>query len=198
MSIPTPTTDLAVDDIDLGSVELWSRRDRDGIFARLRAERPVSFHEESEFPGFPKGPGFWSLVRHDDVVRASRDAETFISGKGSNIPDLPVEMLEFFGSMINMDAPRHTKLRKLVNRGFTPARGGIAGGDGPAAGAPHRRRGGAEGAVRLRRGDRGGAAAQDHLRHDGYPRERQPAHVRALEHHPRRRRPGVRHDDRTS
>src|SRR5262249_42949013 len=31
-----------------------------------------------------------------------------------------VELLEFFGSMINMDAPRHTKLRKLVNRGFTP------------------------------------------------------------------------------
>jgi cytochrome P450 len=120
MTISTPTTDLAVGDIALGSADLWSRRDRDGIFARLRAERPVSFHEEPDFPGFPKGPGFWALVRHDDVVRVSRDAETFISGRGSNIGDMPIELLEFFGSMINMDAPRHTKLRKLVNRGFTP------------------------------------------------------------------------------
>ena len=118
--IPTPTTDLPLDAIALGAAETWARPDRDGIFARLRAERPVSFHEEPEFIGFPKGPGFWSLVRYDDVVRASRDSDCFISGRGSNIGDLPIELLEFFGSMINMDAPRHTKLRKLVNRGFTP------------------------------------------------------------------------------
>jgi cytochrome P450 len=116
----TPTTDLPLDAIRLGSPDVWARPDREGIFAKLRAERPVSFHEEPEFPGFPKGPGFWSVVRYDDVLRVSRDAETFISGQGSNIGDLPVELLEFFGSMINMDAPRHTKLRKLVNRGFTP------------------------------------------------------------------------------
>jgi len=116
----TPSTDLAVDDIQLGAAETWARPDRDGLFAKLRAEKPISFHEEPEFIGFPKGPGFWSLVRYEDVVRASRDSETFISGRGSNIGDLPVELLEFFGSMINMDAPRHTKLRKLVNRGFTP------------------------------------------------------------------------------
>jgi cytochrome P450 len=117
---PTPQTDLTVDEINLGSVEIWARPDRDALFAKLRAERPVSFHEEPEFIGFPKGPGFWSLVRHEDVLRASRDSETFSSARGSNIGDLPVELLEFFGSMINMDAPRHTKLRKLVNRGFTP------------------------------------------------------------------------------
>jgi cytochrome P450 len=33
---------------------------------------------------------------------------------------MPAEVNEFLGSMINMDAPRHTKLRKIVNRGFTP------------------------------------------------------------------------------
>ena len=117
---PIPTTDLRADDIQLGSPDIWSRPDREGIFAKLRAERPVSFHEEPEFIGFPKGPGFWAVVRHEDVQRVSRESETFISGRGSNIGDLPVELLEFFGSMINMDAPRHTKLRKLVNRGFTP------------------------------------------------------------------------------
>ncbi len=115
-----PTTDLPVDAIEPGSPEFWARPDRDALFAKLRAERPVAYHEEPEFSGFPKGPGFWSLTRYDDVVRVSRDSDTFMSGKGSNIGDLPVELLEFFGSMINMDPPRHTKLRKLVNRGFTP------------------------------------------------------------------------------
>ena len=171
MPIPTPTTDLAVDDIDLGAAEIWARPDRDGIFAKLRAERPVSFHEEPEFPGFPKGPGFWALVRYDDVVRASRDSEIFISGQGSNIGDLPVELLEFFGSMINMDAPRHTKLRLLVNRGFTPrmvarveetvreqARTIVD------AVAP-------KGECDFVERDRRGAAAPDHLRHDGHPAE---------------------------
>ncbi|MFM7140846.1 MAG: cytochrome P450 [Alphaproteobacteria bacterium] len=117
---PIPTTDLPIDEIRLGQPETWLRPDREGIFARLRAERPVSFQSEPEIPGFPTGPGYWAIVRHADVMQVSRDAETFISGRGSNIADLPVEMNEFFGSMINMDAPKHTKLRKLVNKGFTP------------------------------------------------------------------------------
>ncbi|MGA1299093.1 MAG: cytochrome P450, partial [Ilumatobacteraceae bacterium] len=41
-------------------------------------------------------------------------------GKGSNIGDLPVEINEFFGSMINMDDPKHFRLRNIVSRGFTP------------------------------------------------------------------------------
>ena len=116
----TPTTDLSVDEIRLGEPALWLRPDREGIFAKLRAERPVSFHEEPEFPEFPRGAGFWSLTRYAEVVAASCDPGTFISGKGANIGDLPMDLAEFFGSMINMDAPRHTKLRKLVSAAFTP------------------------------------------------------------------------------
>ena len=115
-----PATDLALDDIRLGDLALWRRPDREGIFARLRAERPVSFHEEGEFPGVPRGPGFWAVTRYADVVRASMDADSFVSGRGVSIPDQIPELNEFFGSMINMDAPRHTKLRKLVSAGFTP------------------------------------------------------------------------------
>ena len=116
----TPTTDLALDDIRLGDLALWRRPDREGIFAKLRAERPVSFHAEGEFPGVPRGPGFWAVTRYADVVRASMDADTFVSGRGVSIPDQIPELNEFFGSMINLDAPRHTKLRKLVSAGFTP------------------------------------------------------------------------------
>ena len=67
---PIPTTDLSVDEIQLGQFETWARPDREGLFARLRAERPISFHEEGEFPGVPKGPGFWSAVRYERLRRS--------------------------------------------------------------------------------------------------------------------------------
>ena len=120
--IAPPSTALRVDDIKLGDVAFWScpEADREGAFAALRRERPVSWHDEFEYPGLPKGPGFWSVTRWEEVWTVSRNPDVFVSGRGSNIGDLPIEMLEFFGSMINMDAPRHTKLRLLVNKGFTP------------------------------------------------------------------------------
>ncbi len=123
MATPIPTTDLAVDDIMLGDIEQWMRPDREGIFAKLRAEAPVSFHEEPVPPpelDFPQGPGFWAVTRFDDVMQVSRDTETFHSAPSINIGDIPPEIAEWLGSMINMDAPKHTKLRLIVNRGFTP------------------------------------------------------------------------------
>ncbi len=121
-----PTTSLALDEIRLGDLGQWTRSDREGIFAKLRDERPVSFHEEPEIvasegtPQFPQGPGFWAITRYDDVMSVSRDPDTFHSAPSVNIPDIPVEIAEWLGSMINMDAPKHTKLRLIVNRGFTP------------------------------------------------------------------------------
>jgi cytochrome P450 len=80
----------------------------------------VFWCEEAEVPPFPHGPGYWSLTRYEDVWQASRNPQLFCSGKGSNIPDLPMEIAEFFGSMIAMDDPRHHRLRSLVSAGFTP------------------------------------------------------------------------------
>jgi cytochrome P450 len=118
----TPTTDLPLDEIEFGNTELWYRTDWPGMFAKLRQERPISWHTEPEIPGMgmPAGPGFWSLTRYDDIQHVSRHPEQFISGKGTNIPDFPPEVYEFLGSMINMDPPRHTRFRLIVNRGFTP------------------------------------------------------------------------------
>ncbi|MCU0267623.1 MAG: cytochrome P450 [Acidimicrobiales bacterium] len=122
-----PTTALAVADICLGYPETWLRPDREGMFARLRAEAPVSFHEEPEYLDprtgvqvMAQGPGFWAVTRYDDVMRVSRDPHTFRSAPSVNINDIPPEIAEWLGSMINMDDPKHTRLRGLVNRGFTP------------------------------------------------------------------------------
>jgi cytochrome P450 len=118
----TPTTPLAVDEIDLSDLGFWLRPDRDACFAKLRRERPVAWFEEFDVPGLEamKGPGYWAVTRYADVWHVSRNADVFISGKGVNIIDTPLEWNEFFGSMISMDAPRHTKLRLLVNKAFMP------------------------------------------------------------------------------
>ena len=45
----------------------------------------------------------------------------FSSADGAtSLIDLPTEFNEYFGSMINMDDPRHARLRRIVSRAFTP------------------------------------------------------------------------------
>ncbi|MDX1649635.1 MAG: cytochrome P450, partial [Myxococcota bacterium] len=85
-----PKRVLDVDEIDLSSPDFWMRptEEREGAFATLREERPIAFQEEFEVPFLPKGPGYWALTRHADILEASRDAGRFCSGKGTNIPDL--------------------------------------------------------------------------------------------------------------
>lgn len=118
---PPPVVPLA--DIDLASLEFWGRDDdvRDGAFATLRRDAPISFFEVAEYAGFPGGAGHWALTRHDDVHFASRHPELFSSSPTSTtLNDVPAEIAEFFGSMITLDDPRHTRLRCIVNRAFTP------------------------------------------------------------------------------
>ncbi len=120
-----PKLPASVDDIHLDDLEFWTApiEEREGAFLLLRREQPMSFQQEFEPPPeipLPKGPGYWAVTRHADVATASRRADLFCSGKGTQIPDLPEELNEFFGSMISMDDPRHGRLRRIVSRGFTP------------------------------------------------------------------------------
>ena len=113
------------DDIRPGDPEFWmtSRAERAAAFATLRRERPVAFHQEPEVPGLGRGPGFWSVTRHADVMEVSRNGQLFSSGRGGvNMIDQPEFFAELFGSMIAMDDPRHARLRRIVSHGFTPSR----------------------------------------------------------------------------
>ena len=110
-------------DIDLSDLEgFWTRpiAERDAAFETLRRHDPIRFFAEADNDLLPAGPGYYALTKHENIVEASRQADQFQSGAGTNIPDLPVEFNEFFGSMISMDDPRHARLRKLVSAGFTP------------------------------------------------------------------------------
>jgi len=116
-TVPTPTTRLALDEINLASMDFWLRDDVEGALAKLRHERPIAWHQHPD-----SGKGFWSIMRFDDVAAATRDWETFSSAYGIQAMMDPEDMsyMAATRSMISTDPPRHTKLRSVVNRGFTP------------------------------------------------------------------------------
>ncbi len=65
--------------------------------------------------------GFWAVTRHADVQHVSRNPEIFSSAIGhSNLWDLEADALEARRSLIDSDAPDHTRLRRVVSKAFTP------------------------------------------------------------------------------
>ena len=88
-------------------------------FGWLREHAPVFWHEYGGAPGWP---GFWAITRHEDVIEVSRHPEIFSSAQRSTafreLPDKIVERRRL--TILDMDPPRHTRQRGLVNRGFTP------------------------------------------------------------------------------
>ncbi len=118
----TPPPDIPLADFHLESLAFWGLDDdyRDGAFATLRREAPISFWPAIEMEGFNGGNGYWSLTKHDDVHFASRHPDIFSSSPNITINDNSPELAEYFGSMIVLDDPRHQRLRSIVSRAFTP------------------------------------------------------------------------------
>jgi cytochrome P450 len=83
----------------------------------MRDEAPLYYSEKY---------GFWALTRYDDVTAAIRDHETFSSAKGVTLDIVKAAAAsEDPGSVtgkiiISLDPPEHERMRKLVNRVFTP------------------------------------------------------------------------------
>ncbi len=86
-------------------------------YRRLRDEAPAYLDPEH---------GFWALSRHDDVRAAIDDWPTFSSTGGITLERRSADVEPM---LIEMDPPRHTELRALVSRAFTPRR--IADLEGP-------------------------------------------------------------------
>jgi cholest-4-en-3-one 26-monooxygenase len=103
--------------IDLLDLDRFQRLEHHEMFSRLRAEDPVSWHEE------PDGAGFWNVVRHEDVLTVSRDSELYSSERGG-VSIMDPEGQGGFDTrglmMLYTDPPKHTRYRLLVNKGFTP------------------------------------------------------------------------------
>ena len=109
---------MAIDGIDLNDPERFVRGEHHEMFTRLRAEDPV-YWQEDEFGGY------WNVVKHQDLIDVNRDTALFSSELGgTQIPvtqDDPENFMDPRGLiMLEMDPPKHTRYRLLVNKGFTP------------------------------------------------------------------------------
>jgi cholest-4-en-3-one 26-monooxygenase len=107
---------MRLDDIDLANPDAFVPGYPHEAFRLLRAEAPVYWHPDR------KGSGFWVVSKYRDVMAVSLDSKTFSSAHGGTIlREFQGEELEANRAiMLNMDAPRHTRFRRLVNMGFSP------------------------------------------------------------------------------
>ena len=106
---------MQFNDVDLLDPDVFRTGRHHEIFSVLRAEDPIHWTEEQN------GPGFWSITRHADLITVNRDAQLFSSAEhGISIPDITPEGAMVREMMLYMDPPRHTRYRRLVNKGFTP------------------------------------------------------------------------------
>lgn len=105
--------DLGPDDADITSHDAYTSGVPHATFKRLRETDPVHWTEEQD------GSGFWSILRYDDALAVSRDVETFTSSKGIRLEEMSDEENEARRTMMEYDAPEHTRYRRMVSRGFT-------------------------------------------------------------------------------
>jgi cytochrome P450 len=91
--------------------------------ARLRRESPVAWAQEIPVLGWPGGPGFWLVLRHADVEQVLTQPRLFSSWLGATQirdPATSAALGYVRQMMLNMDPPRHSRLRRLLGRSFTP------------------------------------------------------------------------------
>lgn len=117
------TTASSPADIDLSQVDLTDLAYfEDGppyeLFARMRAQPAPHWNALTG-----EEPGFWSFTRFADIAAISRDSDTFSNNRGgvfttSEGGAVPLDALRQI--LLGMDAPVHTRQRKVVHGVFTP------------------------------------------------------------------------------
>ena len=106
---------VPLDDVDLSDIDAFANGRGFAMFDTLRREDPVHWNPEPA-----PNRGFWAVTRYDDIWSVDKDAETFTSKEFVNLEEVPEELREGRRSLLEMDGERHTALRKLIVREFTP------------------------------------------------------------------------------
>ncbi|QNJ90713.1 cytochrome P450 [Mycolicibacterium fluoranthenivorans] len=94
-------------------------------FAEMRRVAPIWWNEQPDGVGGFGDGGYWVVTKHKDVKEVSRRSDVFSSLEKTALPrykDGTVQAQIDTGKfvLLNMDAPHHTHLRKIVSRAFTP------------------------------------------------------------------------------
>jgi cytochrome P450 len=107
---------ISIGGVDLADPDTYLSGMPCDAFRELRRRAPVAWHPYGD------GPGFLALTGYDEILAVSRDSATW-SSQASGVffePARPEDDFQLALMMLTMDPPRHTKLRSLVSRGFTP------------------------------------------------------------------------------
>ncbi|WP_422768932.1 cytochrome P450 [Plantactinospora sp. WMMC1484] len=98
--------------------------------ARLREQAPLAWVDEPDLVRHSsagrtvhRGSGYWIALTHAAVVEASRRPESFSSSaRGAFLvdPRTRSDLVQARQLLVNMDAPQHSKVRRLVTSVFTP------------------------------------------------------------------------------
>jgi cholest-4-en-3-one 26-monooxygenase len=93
--------------------------------AELRKSEPIHWVDVPGGTGGFGDKGYWLVTKHADVKEVSKRSDVFGSSPDGAIPTWPQEMTRDAidlqrNVLLNMDAPQHTRLRKIISRGFTP------------------------------------------------------------------------------
>ncbi|TCO46697.1 cytochrome P450 [Actinocrispum wychmicini] len=110
---------------DFTDPDVYAARIPHAEFAELRRTAPVWWNATPNRDCGFDDDGYWVVTRHADVKEVSRNAELFSTRENTAIirfgPDITREKIEAQRLiMLNMDPPQHTKVRAIIQRGFTP------------------------------------------------------------------------------
>ncbi len=97
---------------DITSHDTYTHGPPHATFARLRAEDPVAWFDEHD------GRGFWAITKYRDILDISRVFDTYTSRQGIRLEDMSDEETAARRTMMEMDPPEHTRLRRLVVEGL--------------------------------------------------------------------------------
>ncbi|WP_174188709.1 cytochrome P450 [Nocardia barduliensis] len=111
---------------DFTDPALWENRSPIEEFAHLRRTAPVWWNAQSDETsgGFRDG-GYWVVSKLADIKEISKHPELFSSERKGAIIRLPgditPEQMALTGALlVNMDPPKHSKIRRIISKGFTP------------------------------------------------------------------------------
>jgi cytochrome P450 len=101
---------------DLADPALYDRGIPHDVFGAMRATPGLVWTPDTEAT-----KGFWSVTRMAELIAVSRDHVTFSSELGHiQMYDIDEDVRHKRASMIDLDPPVHTHLRRLVSAAFTP------------------------------------------------------------------------------
>jgi cytochrome P450 len=110
--------------VDVFDPAIFARGIPHAAFRVLRDEDPVSWQHEHAVGEWPAGPGFWAVTRYEDVrtvLGAPADFSSWAGATQIRDPD-PEDLPHVRRMILNMDAPEHLRLRRLVTAAFANRR----------------------------------------------------------------------------